>query len=273
MKSDVFNIYTKGSVTYMRFKMLEGIDYINHAVSTRHGGVSRKEGLKTLNLGFKTADAKENVIENYRRFCSAADFDVTKLVFAKQTHSDNVRIADYGDCGKGIFKKRDYTDVDAHITNLKNLPLVIHTADCVPVAFVDTVNRVIGNAHCGWRGTYNKLALKTLEKMKSTFGTNPKDVVAAIGPCICSSCYEVSKNLYYDFKYKFDNGEGIICDGEKYFLDLAYINRRMLTDAGVPESNIAVSDLCTCCNKKDLFSHRGLGLSRGLLSSVISLKE
>ncbi len=272
MNSDVFNIYTKNGVTYMRFKILESIDFINHAVSTRHGGVSKLDGLKTLNLGFKTTDDKENVIENYRRFCDAAEFDINRLVFAKQTHSDNVRIADLSDCGKGIFKERDYTDVDAHITNIKDLPLVIHTADCVPIAFTDTVNHAVGNAHCGWRGTYNRLALKTLDKMKSTFGTDPKNVIAVIGPCICPACYEVSKDLYCDFKNRFGENEGIIFDGEKYFLDLAYINRRMLTDAGVPESSIAVSDLCTCCNKKDLFSHRGLGISRGLLSSVISLK-
>lgn len=271
MKSEVFNIYNKNGVVYMRYKIFEKLDFINHAVSTRHGGVSVKPALKSLNLGFKTDDEKENVTENYHRFCKAAGFDVNSLVFAKQTHSDNVRFAGYDDCGKGIFKERNYTDVDAHITDLAGIPLVIHTADCVPIAYADPENRAIGNAHCGWRGTYKELALKTLKQMQKNFGTEPKDVIAAIGPCICASCYEVSEDLYNDFKAKFGFEQYIMQKSGKYFLDLAQINRQILLNAGLKPENIVVSDICTCCNKNDLFSHRGLGPGRGLLSSIISL--
>lgn len=257
----------------MRYKIFEQFDFINHAVSTRHGGVSEIPELASLNLGFKTADTKENVIENYRRFCKAAGFDVNTLVFAKQTHSDNVRFANYEDLGKGIFKERTYTDVDAHITNLPGVSLVIHTADCVPIAFVDPVNRAIGNAHCGWRGTFKELASKTLNQMVKRFNTDPKNVTAAIGPCICSSCYEVSEKLFDDFKNKFDFENGFIIKDSKYFLDLSEINKQILINAGVKPENIALGDLCTCCNKNDLFSHRGLGVGRGLLSSVITIKK
>jgi len=273
MKSEVMRICEKNGVTFLKYKIFDGIPFINHAVSTRHGGVSTEKELKSLNLGFKTDDKKENVIENYKRFCNAADFDVNSLVFAKQTHSANVRIADENDCGKGIFKERDYTDVDAHITNIPGISLVIHTADCVPVAFVDSKNKAIANAHCGWRGTFDTLALKTLQEMEKNFGTDPSDVICAIGPCICSDCYEVSKDLFLDFKNKFGFDTAITEKEGNYYLDLALINKLLLINEGVKEENIAVSDLCTCCEKEDLYSHRGLGPKRGLISSVICLSN
>jgi len=272
MNSKNMHILENCGVIFLKHKIFDDLSFINHAVSTRHGGVSEAPELKSLNLGFKTDDSKENVIENYKRFCSAAGFDVNSLVFAKQTHSDNVRFADKNDIGKGIFKERDYTDVDASITNIPGISLVIHTADCVPVAFADPVNKAIGNAHCGWRGTFKELSKKTLSEMHNRFGTNPKDVICAIGPCICESCYEVSKDLYIEFKNKFGFDDAIIQNKDKFFLNLALINKHILTNAGVKEENISISDLCTCCEKENLYSHRGLGPKRGLISSVICIK-
>lgn len=269
MKSDAMNIYTKDGVTYLRYKIFDRFDFVNHAVSTRHGGVSQKEHLKSLNLGFKTDDDPKNVVENYKRFCKAADFDVKRLVFAKQTHSANVRLVTEDDIGKGIFRDRDYTDVDAHITNTPGIGLVIHTADCVPIAYLDPVNKAIGNAHCGWRGTYDNLAEKTLDEMNKRFGTRPKDVICSIGPAICRNCYEVSEELYIQFMDKFGFEDAIFIKDSKHYLDLMLINKHILENAGV--NKIALSDLCTCCNSEDFYSHRGLGPGRGLISSIISM--
>jgi YfiH family protein len=139
------------------------------------------------------------------------------------------------------------------------------------VSFTDTVNKAIGNAHCGWRGTFSELSKKTLLAMQKEYGTNAKDVVVAIGPCICKNCYEVSKDLYLDFKEKFHYENCIVKENDKFFLDLGGINKNILMDAGVKEENISICDLCTCCNTSDLFSHRGQGGRRGILASVISL--
>ena len=273
LNSKVMSQHTIDGVTFLKFNIFNKYKNINHAVSTRHGGVSELENLKTLNLGFSTKDSPENVTENYRRFCNAAGFDVNKLVFAKQTHTANVKEVTQDDWGKGIFKERDYTDIDALVTNVPGTGLVIHTADCVPVTFFDTKNTAVANAHCGWRGTYGELAKATLNKMTELYGTNPKDVACAIGPCICKSCYEVSDDLYLSFYEKFGFDEGIIHQNKKYYLDLGAINRHILIKAGVPDNNIEVCDLCTCCNKDDLFSHRGLGPQRGLLSGIIKIME
>jgi len=271
MNSSVINILTNCGVTYLKFKIFDDIDFINHAVSTRHGGVSGKSEIGTLNLGFNASDSKENVIENYKRFCISSSFDINNLVFAHQTHTDNVRYVTKNDCGKGIFKNRDYTDIDALITDKEEVALVIHAADCVPITYVDTVNRAIGNAHCGWRGTYKMLAQKTLNEMIDRFGTNPQDVICTIGPAICKDCYEVSKDLYIKFKDKFGFDNCIYAKEDKYYLDLMNINKNILLNMGV--TRIAVSDLCTSCNKDDLYSHRGLGPKRGLMSSIIEIKR
>lgn len=264
------DIKTQNNVTYLKYKILNDYTFVNHAVSTRHGGVSSGDALGTLNLGYNTKDKARNVTQNYERFCEATGFDSKNLVFGFQTHSANVRYVTEDDRGKGIYREKDYTDVDALITDRPGVALVIHTADCVPVTFTDTKNKAIGNAHCGWKGTFNNLAEITLKEMSARFGTNPKDVVCTIGPAICRECYEVSEELYNQFLDKFGYTDAIISENSKFFLDLMLINKHTLENAGV--TKIAVSDLCTMCNKDDLYSHRGLGPERGLLSSVIELR-
>lgn len=261
----------KGQLKLLKFKDLDKFDFVNHTVSTRSGGVSSKNGLESLNLGTHTSDTTENVRENYRLFCDAAGYNVKRLVLGNQTHSLNVRYATEADCGKGIFGDRDYTDVDALITDIKNLPLVIHTADCVPVSFIDTRLKVIGIAHCGWRGTFGKLSKLTLDAMKNRFGTNPFDVVSSVGPCICQMCYEVSAELYNDFLNKFGKSDAIIINNSSCYIDLALVNKQILMECGVKEENIFLSDVCTCCNTELLYSHRGQGPKRGIFASVLEL--
>jgi YfiH family protein len=271
IKSKTMNIIEKGRVKFLKFKALDDISIVNHTVSTRYGGVSTLDGLETMNLGTYTTDTIENIRENYAIFCDAAGYDVKRIVLGNQTHSLNVRYATESDCGKGVFSERDYQDVDALITDVKSLPLVIHTADCVPVSFVDTVKKAIGVAHCGWRGTFGELSKITLDAMKDKFGTNPKDVISTIGPCICRECYEVSKDLYDEFLVKFGKSEALIERYSSYYIDLSLINKKILIDCGVNENNIFVSDVCTCCNTDLLYSHRGQGPKRGIFATVIEL--
>ncbi len=262
---------TKNGVTVIKFKALDHLSHINHTVSTRLGGVSEESELASLNLGTHTDDDFENVRENYRRFCLASGYDVNKLVLSNQTHSDNVLYVTSADAGKGVFKERDYTDVDALVTDEKNLPLVIHTADCVPVSFSDIKGRAIGNAHCGWRGTYKKLAEKTVGELNRLFGVNPQNLVCTIGPAICKNCYEVSKDLFEDFQNKFCPSEYLIEKDGKYYIDLLGLNYSILVGCGVKKENITISDICTCENTDILYSHRGQGPKRGIFASVIEL--
>jgi len=270
IKSETMYLTYSGDVGILKFKAFDKYDFINHAVSTRHGGVSTSFGLETMNMGTYTADDPDNVKQNYKIFCKASGFDEKRVVLGNQTHELNIRYATEADCGKGVFCDRDYASVDALVTNVKNLPLVIHTADCVPVSLIDIRKKVIGCAHCGWRGTYGKLALLTLEEMKKRFMSDPGDIVASIGPCICQKCYEVSGDLYSSFLNKFGECDSLICNNG-YYIDLAGINKKTLIESGVLADNIFVSDICTCCNTDILYSHRGQGPKRGIFGTFLQL--
>ncbi len=271
INSRTMRSYTENDIQVLKFKALDEFYHINHAVSTRSGGVSSEKGLSSLNLGTHTNDTIENVRENYKRFCAAAGFNAERIVLGNQTHSANIRYATEADMGKGVFLERDYTDVDALVTDCRNLPLVIHTADCVPISFIDIKGRAIGNAHCGWRGTFSRLATLTAKELFSRFGVAPDDLFCTIGPCICKNCYEVSKALYDDFINEFGNSQCFINKNGKFYIDLAGLNKELLIEYGVREDNIVVSDICTCENSHLLYSHRAQGAERGIFASFLEL--
>lgn len=261
-------------VYLIKFKNIEDTGCVRHGFSTRLGGVS-KPPYDTMNFSFSKGDDHGCVVENYKRFAGALEMDYTRIVCTKQTHTTNVRVAGLEDMGKGVLRKKDYTDVDGLITNVKNLPLAIFYADCVPLMFVDANKKVIGASHSGWRGTAGKIGKKTIQRMHEVYGTDPADVIAAVGPSICQNCYEISKDVAEVFMEAFDReawADFLIDKGNgKYHLDLWKANVYGLMEAGVPRKNISVTDLCTCCNSDLLWSHRKTGGIRGGLAAFIQL--
>ena len=264
----------KNGVVYLTFPLLENTHLVCHAFSTRIGGVSKGD-LSGMNLSFSRGDDPENVKKNYRVFSEAAGFPVSSLVTSDQTHTTNVRLVTKKDCGSGIVRPRDFTEVDGLITSDPGVTLVTFYADCVPLYFVDPVHRAIGLSHSGWRGTVNKMGLVTIRAMEQAFGTRPEDLVTAIGPSICEDCYEVSEDVIEKFRCAFAESvhDRLFYrkpDG-KYQLNLWEANRIILMDAGVPKRQIAMPNLCTCCNPDFLFSHRASGGKRGNLGAFLML--
>jgi YfiH family protein len=139
---------------------------------------------------------------------------------------------------------------------------------------VDPVRRAIGSCHSGWKGTVGRIGEVTVRKMQEEFGSDPKDLVCAIGPSICRDCYEISEDVAARFKEAFPGHEDeLLTDKHNghYQLDLWKACRRVLLDAGVPDANIFVTDVCTCCNPDVLFSHRATGGKRGNIAGFIAL--
>lgn len=281
----------------LHFKNLEQTGIVKHCFTTRQGGVS-EDIFSSLNLSFTRGDDENAVRENYRRLAEVLDVEEEKFVFTDQTHTTNVRVVTEADAGKGIVKAKDYTDVDGLVTNVPGLVLSTFFADCVPLYFVDPVHRAIGMSHSGWRGTVGRMGAKTLAVMKETYGTNPADVICAIGPSICQDCYEVSADVAAEFAKEFLGHEAeVVClqseyfskqsganvnakssvanidptSPEKYQLDLWKANQIVLLEAGVLPEHIAVPDVCTCCNPVELFSHRASHGKRGNLGAFLSL--
>ena len=259
----------------LKYPLLEQTGIVEHCFTTRIGGVS-KGIYESLNLSFTRGDEDAAVRENFRRLAGAMTTDVSKFVFTDQTHTTNVRRVTAEDAGKGIVKERDYTDIDGLITNEPGLVLSTFYADCVPLYFVDPVHRAIGMSHSGWKGTVGKMGAATITAMKREFGTEAKDLVCAIGPSICQDCYEVSEDVADAFKEAFPgHADGILLDKKngKYQLDLWRANEIVLTEAGVLKENIAVTNICTCCNPDLLFSHRASHGKRGNLGAFIYLRN
>lgn len=261
-------------VPVIRYNIFDKYENLIHGFSTRLGGVS-SEHLRSLNLSFGRGDEKENVILNHRRFAAAAGYDESKLVFSDQLHNTNIHIVTSEDAGKGFVRESDIKNIDALMTNEKKIPLMTFYADCVPIFFFDPVNRAVSLAHSGWRGTVGCISKKVIEKMGEVYGSKPEDIVCAIGPSICQSCYEVSGDVIEQFKESFgDIAEDFYYDGEngKYQLSLHKACRYTLISAGISEEHIAMPDLCTCCNPEVLFSHRASKGMRGNLAAVIMLQ-
>ena len=262
-------------VGFLQFPSLSELNFVNHAFSTRIGGVS-EGAYKSMNLNYKRGDDPEKVTENYRIFCNAAGFDFDSLVSSSQDHNTFVRKVTRADCGIGITRPHDIASVDALVTDEPGVTLVTHYADCTPILFADPDKKVIALAHAGWRGTVGKIGEAVVEKMEEDYGCDPADIIAVVGPAIGECCYEVDTPVYEQFAsltelkpayFTKSLGSG------KYIINLKEVNRRMLMGAGLLSINITISDVCTKCNSGLLFSHRAHGAQRGGLIAMMSIKE
>lgn len=257
-------------VPLLTYPLLEKTGIVTHGFTTRMGGVSKGD-CSTMNISTTRGDAPEAIEENRKRLARALGVKVEDFTYTHQTHTTNVAVVREEDQGKRFM------ETDGMVTNVPEICLVTFYADCVPLYFVDPVHKAIGLSHSGWRGTVGRMGQVTLEKMKEVYGTRPEEVYAAIGPSICQDCYEVSGDVIEEFQksfsksvwpqlfYKKENG--------KYQLNLWKANQLVLTEAGVTEQKIAVTNLCTHCNPEILFSHRSTGVRRGNLSALLAIKR
>ena len=266
------NKYTNedgSELRYLTFPAFDEFNFISHAMTTREGGVS-KGCFESMNLSFTRGDDESMVNENYDRISRALGIEKDRIVCVDQKHTSTVRVAKGEDAGKGVTKPLSYSEVDGHITNVKGLALAIFFADCIPVFFVDPVNKAIGLAHSGWRGTVGRIGKVIVEKMAEEYRSRPADLICGIGPSVCRDCYEISEDVADEFRREFPgHAEELLMEkggsgsSRKYQLDLWAANRIVLEEAGVPGENIQVTDICTCCNPDLLFSHRVHDQARG----------
>lgn len=262
-------------VEYLTFPALSQIRSIRHLFTTRMGGVSAGD-CATMNLSFSRGDDPSAVLENYRRVCEVLGTRIENVVASVQTHTTNIRHVTKADRGKGVLFPQDYQDIDGLITNDEDVLLACFFADCVPLYFVDPAKCAIGLAHSGWRGTVKGMGACMVQKMREDFGSDPKDLIAAIGPSICRDCYEVSEDVAEEFKAVFPEGDGVVLAGKKpgkYQLDLWKANKMILMRAGVLEEHISVTDICTCHNPEYLFSHRASHGKRGNLAAFLMIDK
>ncbi|CEI73788.1 MULTISPECIES: peptidoglycan editing factor PgeF [Romboutsia] len=218
-----------------------------------------------LAVTLKNVDAKSK--DDMLTVCKEGNFNFKNLTSNVQIHSDIVNVVEKFDIG---LKK----DGDALITNLTNTPLLIFTADCVPIALIDKKNKAIGLIHAGWRGTYSKIVKNTIDKMIEKYNTNPKDIVSVIGPSIGRCCYEVSEELIEKFNTILTNKDEkfyIIKEG-KYHLDLWNVNEQILKECNVKKENIINLNICTSCESDRFHSYRKHDKTNERIGMILEIK-
>lgn len=239
--------------------------------TTRHEGVSRPP-YNSLNLGSNTLDSPHNVEGNRSLLARGIGATLDRFLTVTQVHGTDLLVIDTPNQELSHFLK---LECDGIVTNQPGIMIAICVADCVPILLHDPVKGVVAALHAGWQGTAGNIAGKGVQAMLSMFGSNPKDIVAAIGPSISRCCYEVDAPIRDAFMkagaawelYAEERGEG------KWMLDLGAANRRLLADAGLASGQIESEELCVCCNQELFFSYRRDGGDTGRQVGFIMLNE
>lgn len=262
-----FKLKEYGKIKYYVDEQIESVGGLSHIFTTRHGGFS--EGpLFSMNMS-PTRENPETVKFNYRTVCMCENIPAEKCILSRQTHSTNIKIVTEADAGKGLFKESDIKDTDGLITNVVNLPIVIFYADCVPILLYDHVKKVVAVVHAGWRGTVNNIAGNAVDIMKNTFGCDPADIMASIGPSISSCCFETGPEVAEEF-ISAGVGGFVAYEKGKFYIDLQKTNEHFLNLSRV--NNVTLSQLCTKCHFADFFSHRACGADTGRMALIACLK-
>ena len=263
----MWKLNNKNGVRFYTISSFEDTGLVRHGFSTREGGVSGG-CYSSMNLRFHCDDDRQNVLKNYEIIADTLGMDYTRLVLSHQTHHDVIHTATEKDLGNGVMRDNAFESVDALITDKPNIPLVTLYADCTPVYFLDPAARVIALAHSGWRGTVARISAKVVRKMTDDYGSNPADILTAIGPSIQLQSFEVGDEVAEIFIREFGEGTAVKY-GEKYHVDMQKAIRIQLEDAGV--KHIDDCGIDTYENSEFLFSHRKTNGRRGNMGAFLEL--
>ena len=245
---------------YLQFKKLNNLG-IKHAYT-----------LKEENLNFRSNSKEEK--ESYQRLYDALELKLENFVKPLQNHTGNVR------CIDRVVKRSELKETDGLITDKKDIILSTTNADCILFLFYDPKRKVIANVHSGWRGTFQKISEKTILKMMTNYRCNPKDIMCFISPSIRKCHFEVDEdvsNLCREIFYFLGDIDECIKEGEikagkqKYFIDTISINKKLMKELGLKDSNIIDSGICSVCNSDKINSYRVEGKGFKLATAVISL--
>ena len=249
---------------FYKFKCFEKHHNLFHTVTTKSSAFPYH-----FSLALHTGENQKSIVEN-RKVLSSSFKNSKNLsyIVAKQTHSDHIKCITKKETKGWTGLEDAIEDCDGLISNEKEIVLTILTADCVPILLYDTKKKVIAAVHAGWRGSQRKIVAKTVLKMSELYGCEAENIVAGIAPSIGVCCYEVGEEVA---KYFFNTPEGFKKIGEKYMLDLPYINKKQLLEVGVKELNIEMSHVCTACEVDKYFSYRREEGCTGRFMSMIGL--
>ena len=265
-------LQTQHDIPFFASELLSAAGGIAHGFSTRIGGVST--GMwDSLNLGISRGDNPDHVKENYRRFLSVIGAKGEAVAMCDQVHGNKVLHVTTADCKTDPYTKIGLVG-DGLMTAVPGIALTIFSADCIPVLLFDPKRRVIAALHAGWRGTAAGVVTAAVTQMIQVYGSNPADILAAIGPGIDQCCFETHEDVPNAMTAALA-GNSLpsihLKENGKFSVDLKGINARRLEMAGLSTDHITVCHECTCCQPDSFWSHRRQGTQRGSMAAVIQL--
>ncbi len=265
-------ILTAGKLKIFQSTAIAKTKLVTHGFCTRLGGVSQGP-FSSLNLDSKRGDSRENVVRNREILARALGLDSDKLFLANQVHGDQVFVLNENP-GEGYFSYT-HLDYDAIITSHVGIPIGVLTADCLPIIMLDPIKRIIAILHSGWRGTCLNIVGNVVSKFKSEYGSEPKDIIAGLGPGIGSCCYEVDIKVIRSIKNSSPNWKDYIepLKTNRYLLDLMGLNIEQLVLSGLEPAHIHKTELCTACHTDLFFSYRAFRKQTGRQLNFIQLSE
>ena len=265
----MFDINNKNGVVFYTVPAFTETGLVRHCISTRAGGVSGG-CYSRLNLRYHCDDSGANVTENFSRIARAIGADPNDLVLSKQVHEDVIERINYKQRGNGVFVPNEFDSADGLITDEPGIALVTLCADCVPLLFLDPIRRVIASVHSGWRGTVKRIGAKAVGMMEKEYGSDPRDILCAIGPSIRVDNFEVGDEVAAEFIKGFGDA-AVKKYGARYHADMQKAIAMQLTDAGLRPENIHDSGICTYEMYETFFSHRRTNGKRGNFGAIIEL--
>lgn len=237
---------------------------LTFSFTTRKGGRSQKP-YDNNNLAFHVGDKEEDVLRNHRMLARPLRYNPNALIYMRQIHSSKVHFVTKED------NFQNPPECDALITDQPNRPLMVMSADCIPILIYDTQKQAIAAVHAGRAGALNNILKSTLTAMKEQFKSKPEDLIVVLGPSIHVCCYEIGEALAKEI----ENGmyaSALERRDSKVYLDLLKIVHSQLIELGVNEQHIEISDICTSCQHETYFSYRAEHQKTGRQAGLIMLK-
>lgn len=266
----IYKRTNKGTGLYCA-EALDKAGGVSHGFSTREGGITVDPPKASLNLSWTRCGSPEEVIANFKIFAEGAGIDYDDMAVVNHEHGANVLRIAHEHRGRGFYKD-PLPPCDGIITDDPTVTLVTSHADCGAYFFYDPVHRAIGMAHAGWKGTLLRIGAEMARCMAEEFDTDPSDIIAATGPCICRDCFEVDADLGEKFQSEFGY-PGISRPGRqgKAYVDLELAAAVQFVEAGIRPESITLMNACTYENRQHFFSHRRDKGITGSMAAYIKL--
>ncbi len=266
----IYKRTNKGTGLYCA-EALDKAGGVSHGFSTREGGITVDPPKASLNLSWTRCGSPEEVIANFKIFAEGAGIDYDDMAVVNHEHGANVLRIAHEHRGRGFYKD-PLPPCDGIITDDPTVTLVTSHADCGAYFFYDPVHRAIGMAHAGWKGTLLRIGVEMARRMAEEFDTDPSDIIAATGPCICRDCFEVDADLGEKFQSEFGY-PGISRPGRpgKAYVDLELAAAVQFVEAGIRPESITLMNACTYENRQHFFSHRRDKGITGSMAAYIKL--